>query len=476
MKFKLAKKINFSLALLMTMAIAGSCSAATNPSNVKTTYQSSTEDFPNPERGFYVTEFTTHEDSPLQLSNLQNARNQNITLIRRIYHIPNFRNSALSQSFLDFINKDCETARQAGVKLIVRFAYNFDRGEPDAPRDIILSHLDQLQPIFKQNKDALATMETGFMGSWGEWHTSTNGLDNSEDRRTILNKVLSVFPKDRMVALRFPLHKIDAFNNKNSLTPTEAFNGSYRARTGAHNDCFLYDSVDGGTFYDSSGNFSTEDIKNYLNLDNRYVVQGGETCQTSEYSNCPNALKELERQHWTYINSTYEQSVLKGWTDQGCMSQIQQRLGYRFRLLNSTIPDRVKPSGSFSLSFQVANDGWASPFNPRTLEVILRNPQTGKEYYLPVTEAVRMWMPGETKTVKVVGGIPNSIPSGEYQVLLNLPDPTSKLYNRPEYSIRLANQKVWQASKGYNSLLRSVIVDPNAAGDTYSGSQFFKSR
>ena len=164
------------------------------------------------------------------------------------------------------------------------------------------------------------------------------------------------------------------------------------------------------------------------------------------------------------------------WRDQGCMGEIQRRLGYRFRLIDSNIPDKVKPAGTFSMSFRVVNDGWASPYNPRKLEVVLRNKNTGKQYYLPVPESVRMWMPGETKTVNIVGGIPADMPAGEYQVLLNLPDPTSNLYNRSPYSIRLANQNVWEASTGYNSLQRSIFVDSSATGESYSGSQLFKAR
>lgn len=128
------------------------------------------------------------------------------------------------------------------------------------------------------------------------------------------------------------------------------------------------------------------------------------------------------------------------------------------------------------MSFKVTNDGWASPYNPRSLEVILRNRQSGKEYYLPVAEAVRLWMPGETKEVKIEGGIPADIESGEYQVLLHLPDPTSSLYGRPEYSIRLANQNIWEADTGYNTLGQSVDIEPNAVGDTYLGSQFFQAK
>ena len=87
-----------------------------------------------------------------------------------------------------------------------------------------------------------------------------------------------------------------------------------------------------------------------------------------------------------------------------------------------------------------------------------------------------MWMPGTTKQINVVGGIPTNMPAGEYQVLLNLPDPTTNLRDRSEYSIRLANQNTWEANTGYNSFLQSVVIDPSATGSRYSGSQFFAPR
>jgi hypothetical protein len=140
------------------------------------------------------------------------------------------------------------------------------------------------------------------------------------------------------------------------------------------------------------------------------------------------------------------------------------------------MPDRIKPAGSFFVSIDVTNEGWANPYNPRNLEVILRHKQTKKEYYLAAAEAVRLWMPGETKKTTIRGGIPANMPPGEYQVLLNLPDPAQKLSRRPKFSIRLANQNVWEPSTGYNSLLRSISIDPNAGGENYSGQSFFKSR
>jgi hypothetical protein len=105
--------------------------------------------------------------------------------------------------------------------------------------------------------------------------------------------------------------------------------------------------------------------------------------------------------------------------------------------------------------------------------VVLRDTQTRKEYFLNVNEDPRKWMPGETLEVKISAGIPSSIPTGQYQVFLNLRDPSSRLHSRPEYSIRLANKDVWEPSTGYNSLQQSVSIDPNAAGDSYGGSQLF---
>lgn len=53
--------------------------------------------------------------------------------------------------------------------------------------------------------------------------------------------------------------------------------------------------------------------------------------------------------------------------------------------------------------------------------------------------------------------LPSSLPTGTYALLLDLPDP--QLSSRPEYSIRLANENVWEAATGLNSLLHTVTVN-----------------
>lgn len=442
-------------------------------------YQSSYEDFPNPERGFFVpvNPIGNSPVSSLKLSDLQRVRSQNMTLVRRIYLLSEFLDKPLSKPFLAIISQDCETARKAGVKLIIRFSYNWLGGGADAQREIILLHLDQLQPILVANYDAIAYMEAGFIGYWGEWNRSVNGLDkNTEDWKKILFKILSVLPSHRMVAIRYSRYKQEAFNNGIPLQPQEAFSGTYRSRIGFHNDCFLSSIDDKGT-YKSTIPMIVDAQKHFLNQENRYVVQGGETCQPSEYDDCTNALKELSRMRWSALNLDNFDSteITNKWKIQGCLPEIKRKLGYRFRLSKTLSPHNVKAGQTLVMELEIINDGLASPYNPRGLEVILRNRENRKEYYLPVKEDPRRWMPGTTKIVNIKGGIPKTMPPGVYEILLNLPDPTPRLYNRPQYSIRFANKNVWEATTGYNSLLQTVIIDPSVQISNYSG-DFFRVR
>ncbi len=426
------------------------------------TYQGTDEIFPNPERGF-----SAYRSSPITLSFCEELRAQNVTVIQRIHTIPQFRSDSISQYYLDLIENDFNVAREGGVKLVMRFSYTNSQTGEDASLDIIVRHLDQLEPLFRAHADVIAYVEAGFIGAWGEWYYSTNGLNNTSDRRSVLFKELSVLPERRAVVVRTPSYKRNIFNYSQALTPDSAFSGSYRARTGAHNDCFLASSTDYGTY----GNI--EQDKTFLNLDNRYVPQGGETCNPSAYSGCENALKDLIRMHWSVLNKDYHLTVLNGWVTNGCMDEIKRRLGYRFELLESTMTDSLKPGSRFTFDFRVANLGFAAPYNPRNLEIILRNTD-GAKYFLISNEDPRFWMSGDTMDVHIESGIPADLPVGMYKVMIHLADPEPRLHNQPDYAIRLANDGLWEDSTGYNFLKQTLHVDPSFSGTIYDGDHYFK--
>jgi hypothetical protein len=423
-------------------------------------YQSTTDVFPNPERGF------CHQaSSPVTVSYARGVRAESMSLIWRIYTVPQFNNSPFTQEFLDLVAADCSAARTAGVKLVIRFSYTNDQNGADAPVAIIQQQLDQLKPVLDANYDVIAYMDAGFIGAWGEWYYSSNGLNNTNDRRTVLYKILSVLPADRMVVVRTPAYKQAIYQSTAALPPTEAFGKTNKARTGAHNDCFLASADDEGTYANVDAD------KTFLNLDNRYVPQGGETCNPSTYSVCSNALIDLARMRWSMLNQDYNQNVLSSWTSGGCMTEVQQRLGYRFRLVTATVPDSVRPGGTFGLTVSFVNDGWASPYNPRMIEVILRG--TAGKYYLTLTDDPRFWQAGDSAKISVNAGIPAAMPAGSYSAFLHFYDPVAALKDRPAYAIRLANLQVWEDSTGYNSLLHNVVINSKASGSDYSGSRYF---
>jgi Domain of unknown function (DUF4832)/Domain of unknown function (DUF4874) len=515
---KYLSKLLLSGGCFLLIATGSQCQliGAKNPSTTVTTYQPSDRDFANPERGFASVydppwpqdlkiswsfcnpspensrKYTyTALTAPLNLTKLKSDRDRGMSLAMVRYHIAAFRDKPLSPEFLTRLDNDFATVRKAGMKSVLRFTYNWPMGGPDASTDRILQHLDRLKPVLQRNVDAIAFMDAGFIGCWGEWHTSSNnsiGMDTktgqavmNQNSQRIADKIFEILPKERMVAFRYPRYKFDYFGSKSGkpiapLKPSEAFSGSKKARWGQHDDCLVCGEWNASTFWSLRENAG--EIESFLNQDNRYVVQSGEPGDipkqpveadldkdgyTGNYDSCPRVLNLFAKMHWSTINGNFNPgsatSSYKRWKQDGCYETIAQRLGYRFRLIDSSIPTSIKSGDKLAMSFKIANDGWAAPYNPRKLEIILRNRKNGAISRINLRDDPRLWQAGATQTVNVRSPLPK-LTTGTYDLLLNLPDPTAKLKNRPEYSIRLANNDLWEAKSGYNSLRRSIVVSP----------------
>jgi hypothetical protein len=429
------------------------------------TYQSSDEIFFNPERGF-----TAYRSNPITISFINTLKAINVSVIQRIYTIPQYNDVPLPQSFLNTVQTDLNTARTGGVKVIPRFSYTDNQNGADAALDTILLHINQLTSILQENYDVIAYVEAGFIGAWGEWYYSTHNLNNTNSRRTVTYALLDALPLNRNVVVRTPEYKRNIFQIDTPLDSIEAFSGTKRSRVGAHNDCFLADATDYGTYVWND----IEGDKNYLNQDNRFVPQGGETCCDCGYAGCPNSLIDLARMRYSLLNKDYHPSVLSRWTTEGCMDEVKRRLGYRLELLQASILDSIKPTGTFNLNFQITNKGFASPFNPRNLEIILRNNISNQKYRLVTDVDPRFWMAGDTMFVSVTGGIPANMIEGDYSAFLFLADPEYRLHDNPSYAIRLANNNLWEDSTGYNSLNHQIKITTNANSSTYTGSNYFE--
>jgi parallel beta-helix repeat protein len=481
----------FSCLLLLSPIYSPRANAITTNS---VTYTENTSNTANPERGFY----RNYYDSPIQ-SELSGYKANKTTMYRTIYDISAFKTSPLSASFLTQINQDAAGFRQAGAKIMPNFKYSDGEVTPnDATKEVILGHLEQLRPYLNNNKDVVTLLPSGFVGNYGEFTISDNNnisfvanepyiasgnptladLANGAGRfvvnqntRDIVNKILDVLPKERSFTVRQPATKKQLVNSMDPLTDSEAFSQSNKSRLGHQNDSLLGNPLEGATFiYSQDDNSAGRNIEeSYYNQDSKFVPHIAETefFDNGVSGQCTAALQLIKDRHISTINETFNINTLNIWKTQGCYYEIAKKLGYRFVLNNSQLATTVEQNQNFNLKVNLKNDGYATPYNERKLEIILRNNTNGAKYPIDVTNQSdpRLWH-SQNSSIDLDLYAGASLPAGDYEVLLNLPDPVESLKNKPDYSIQFSNQNTWEPNTGYNKLNQTLTIVAPAMNNT----------
>ncbi|MEN9571327.1 MAG: hypothetical protein RL172_2558 [Bacteroidota bacterium] len=418
------------------------------------TYELSTAIFPNPERGFIHTYPVFSEGASLNASLLATLRSQNVSMVLRLFYLDAFKDKALSQAQLTLIQTDLDKIRTAGIKAILRFAYTDDMAGADAPLAIIQQHLDQLQPIFNSNQDVIAFVQAGFIGAWGEWHSSSNGLATTSNQRAVLNKLLSVLPAAIMVQVRTPGYKQAIFNTTTPVDAAVAYTAEASARVGHHNDCFLT----GGTDYGTYNNVAAE--KQYISTEAAFVPTGGETCPPSAgYDpSCNEGRNEMKLLKWTYLNLDWYGPTIAAWKSAGCYNEFQTNLGYRLALVSTKMDKQATVNGSIAINIQIANKGYAPLYHQKNTYLVFKNKATGAYYEKELTADLRLCKPAANLTISQNVSL-GSLPAGEYAIYLRVADKAPTLKNRIEYAVQFANTGVWvEENAGMNYLKQTLTI------------------
>ena len=412
--------------------------------------------FANPERGFYKHyDFLNSSASPLSVSALQAARvESNITLFYTGHYLTEFVKSDISDKFLNLVRKNMQALREAGAKCILRFAYtNSQSKHPyDAEPKWVARHIEQLKPILQEYSDVILCFQSGFIGVWGEGYYTDNFFFDPQTpeehklRKEVIDAMLDAIPADRQVALRTPMFKRNMYaaSYTDTLTLATAYDGSAKARICAFNDCF-------GASADDYGTFIGKDTREYWRKETRYTLMGGETCGLSDYCKCKQSIKDCEDFHWTYMNSGYNADVLNRWESDGCMDEVKRRLGYRLSL-KDVATSKAAAGKALRVKLNIRNTGFAAPANPRHVELVLVDGNGKKTVYEFKDVDMRYWFANETVTVDKLIDLPKDA-SGNCTLYLNMPDPKATLHDNPLFSIRLANDGVWNEKTGYNTLV-----------------------
>ena len=114
------------------------------------------------------------------------------------------------------------------------------------------------------------------------------------------------------------------------------------------------------------------------------------------------------------------------------------------------ITSNPKIENKFEAYCVLHNSGFAAPMNKRDVELVFVNANNPDEKHVfPQTVDPRFWLPGEEHKF-TLSCVLKDFQEGQYKLYLNLPDPYPSIHDNPLFSIRLANDNVWEAATGYN--------------------------
>ncbi len=422
------------VALTWSVAAQAADRSVVRPGTV--TFSATNANFPNPDRGFYAwggRDFVTGFD----LASVQAGHAEGMRLALANVHLGAYRNTDLPQAFLSALSAHLSVVRDAGMKVILLFAYDFSDQGQDTTAAQITRHLQQLQPVLNAHADVIPFMRAGFIGAWGEWHSSKGGnscgfksgdtacTTAKANRASVRDALLRYVPATTQLSFRYP-----------SDLQTWYPKGDGPARVGAHNDCFLAGPTDTGTYTSATQ-------RPYVHALTQRASFGGETCENAEMplrKACSDILSEGPRYHLAWLNSAYATTVLSAWKREGCYSQVSGSMGYRLQLDAVTHDATVVAGQVATFLVDLRNVGWARMFTPRKLVLTLRRQAVGATIALEAGDLSTLPAQATVSSrIAIKVPIPKGAQVGAYDVRLSAPDVFASTAADPRFAVRFAN-------------------------------------
>jgi Domain of unknown function (DUF4832)/Domain of unknown function (DUF4874) len=392
------------------------------------------------------------------------------TICYRYYYIEFYNSDSeptISGQYLALVDADIAACRQAGVKLVPRFAYVNYSGDSysppygDAPSvETVTGHATQLMPHFGgAASDVVLAIEAGFIGYWGEWYYTDNFCPDPSDpsemnstywgyRQQVLDAILE--NTSCQVLLRYPGAKQNIYPGGNNLI-------------GFHNDSFLADANDDyGTYTDFTAG-TPEQLEAYLAAqtgDYALMMMGETDNQNSPNSDWPSASAQMAEYHWTSLNPEYLTAVYQSWGE-GNLALAQAQLGYQLIGSSVAAQQTLTPGSSMQIELTFTNNGYSAPVSDRGVSFVLDN-QAGSRYNIPLSLDFRQFTSGGTFTLWATFTLPLSMPYGTYVVAAWFPDSAPTILANPSYAVQLSNEGVWNSGFGYNELATLQVGAPPA--------------
>lgn len=445
----------------------------------------------NPERGLRLEERIATGDDRCLINDAQRTQVHGVTLAQSYCYLTDFTTADVSDAKLAQLQASFDALRRLGVKAVLRFAYETTHtigspGSKGATLPVIRNHIKQLKPLLEKNADVIFVLQAGFIGAWGEWHSSAHKLEaDPQAKAAIVADLLAALPANRMIQLRMPGYKRGALGKDARVTAATAFDGSPAARVGFHIDYFI---LNGNPWSDV--NPGTEDFAQMVQ-ESPFVPVDGEAPWGKEDPHRIDGFAAIERlrdHHYSSFSlihnfAIYEDSKeefsFEKWmktplgaehvrrknlplsdgyffdandheVPRNVFEYIRDHLGYRLELQTAAFPRRIRAGQPLKIGASLINRGFATLYNPRPALFVLIAPD-GRIVEMPTGADPRRWQPTDPgdalhrpipHELTAERILPRDMSPGVYRLGLWLPDGSASLRQRAAYAIRLANRDV----------------------------------
>ena len=431
-----------------------------------------------------------------------------VSLVQTYFYLHGYIGRQLPPEAFTTMNVYFNKLRQLGKKALLRFAYETEpmgTVSSGPTMEDMFRHMKQLKPYLEKNKDVILALQAGFIGAWGEWHSSKHNIESSDaNKRIILEKICRMTPQDRVVQVRVPDYK--------NLLPKDS--EAYR-KTSFHDDFIVvaphrWDGnmhegtpnfnqiVEEGAFMPVDGElpWGTWSMNKENGDANGWIIDGKKTARQlflEHYTSLSVIHNYKERgapdkysmMYWkeTPISEEYlkekHMPVSDGYfrkhdgsaAQRNAFEYVRDHLGYRLELQELQI-DTLKHTDNhiLDLSLTLINRGFSTLFNEHPVYFVLVDEHNQVKEFLTNadTNSFQPYRPGDKTYTPLIHTIKGQVTlpktaNGTYKLGLWIPDGSRQLQHLSRFAIRCANGDIpWWISpdRGYGINILTTLQVP----------------
>nr|WP_268967702.1 DUF4874 domain-containing protein [Zooshikella ganghwensis] len=436
----------------------------------------------NPERGFrgevminvktLLSPWSNNNQVELLPKIFEEIKSNGGTVIQNYFYLSDYWDKPLPPIALKNMQKVIDIYRRHGMKMLLRFAYDTEHQKYRYTTSNMLQHIRNMKDLWLRNQDIIYAFQSGFIGLWGEWHSSLYKHERyPETTELIMTTLFKNIPPGMMVTFRQPQHK-----NQSNL-------GDYYWRAGFHNDFFTLDqhpSAKDNDYVWGTNAWSQVDQEGLRTIvDGEMPYQGNTSWNLNFVIDGFKSLERFYRHKYSTFSYTHNTNLnISAWknervsankikesglrydpeyfaqSDRSSYELMRDFFGYRLSLEQAVIPKNITLNDSFVIKLKLSNFGMAGPINSRYLYLTLvdLNEQRMVCQSTPFKKNATALEPGKHELFEVINFSCNEELIGkEYAIGLWLPDKHPTIKQDARYSIRLANDSSvpWFAPKGH---------------------------